>query len=271
MRQIRVCAWLCLIGSVTAACGGEKFSGPDQSGTMFQGPASTEGGSAARGSTAGAPGGNETNDAATPASGGSSGKATSGGSGGASGGSVSASGGSQNASGSSFVAGSGGQRSPGATTNSCGGSSVKFKMLPGQNLPHDYLCDASCGTGWLSITDAAGATAFSLFASCGTASCETCEVQPCTASACYPMPLGQDGSELAWDGTYVTRDTCGQNMACQKPVCAKPGRYKAKACASINAGSDGSGQGCAPKTEMLCAEAEFDFPGDGDVKLVLQK
>jgi hypothetical protein len=144
-------------------------------------------------------------------------------------------------------------------------------MLPGADLPHDYLCDAGCGTGWLSVTDAVGATAYSLFSACGVASCETCEVQSCVASACLTKPLTAEGSELSWNGNYFTKDTCGDNMACQKPACVKPGKYKAKACAAINAGSAANGAGCMPKNEMLCAEAEFEFPGASSVKLVLKK
>jgi hypothetical protein len=144
-------------------------------------------------------------------------------------------------------------------------------MVPDENLPHDYLCDAGCGTGWLSITDAVGATAYSLFSACGVASCETCEVQTCVASACLPMPLTAQGSQLSWNGSYFTKDTCGQHLACQAPACVKPGKYKAKACAAINAGSSSMNAGCTPKNEMLCAEAEFEFPGPQSVTLTLKK
>lgn len=142
-------------------------------------------------------------------------------------------------------------------------------MLPGADLDHDYLCDASCGTGWLTITDAEGATAFPIFSACGTASCESCEMLGCAAAACLPTPLTAEGSQLIWNGTYLAKDTCGANMACQRQACVKPGKYKAKACAAINAGSSGNGPACAPKTEQLCVVAEFEFPATTTVKLVL--
>jgi len=272
MRQIQIGAWLCLIVSATVACGGDKFSSPDSSGTKAYGPAPAQSGGAPPHAMAGAStsaGGTTTrsdgteNDGPDASTGGApNDKSTSSGGNGASAG----------GGGAAFVGGgTGGAQAPGAQHATCDGGPVKFRMLPAESLPHDFLCDAGCGTGWLSITDAVGATAYSLFASCGTASCETCQVQPCSASACLPMPLGQNGSELDWNGTYVTKDTCGQNTACQKPNCVKPGRYKAKACAALNAGSSGSGQGCMAKTEMLCAETEFDFPGDREVELILQK
>jgi hypothetical protein len=132
------------------------------------------------------------------------------------------------------------------------------------------LCDAGCGTGWLSITDPDGLTAFSIFAACGTASCDTCALQPCAAAACLPKPLTADGAELNWSGTYMAKDSCGKNaMACQKPACVKPGRYKAKACAALNGGNTAQGA-CMPKDAQLCATAEFEFPSTQTVDLVLK-
>ena len=133
------------------------------------------------------------------------------------------------------------------------------------------MCDAGCGTGWLTLTDADGAMAYSIFSACGVASCESCAMQACVAAACFPTPLTADGSELVWNGTYLAKDTCDANVACQKPACVKPGRYKAKACAAINGGTDSMAGGCMPKNEQLCAEAEFDFPATATVKLVLKK
>jgi hypothetical protein len=142
-------------------------------------------------------------------------------------------------------------------------------MLPGSKLPTDFLCDASCGTGWLTITDAEGATAFSISSACGTATCDTCEVQACGAAACLPTPLRGSGSELVWTGTYLAKDTCGDYTACQRQACVKPGKYKARACAALNDGD--SEYGCMPKEPQLCAEAEFEFPSKDDVVLVLEQ
>ena len=153
----------------------------------------------------------------------------------------------------------------------CPSGSITFRMLPGPDLAHDYLCDAGCGTGWLTITDPVGAMAFSIFSACGTASCESCEMLPCAAAACLPTPLTATGSELVWTGTYQAKDTCGANMACQRQACVKPGKYKAKACAAINGGASPTGGACTSKNEQLCAEAEFEFPATTTVKLVLKK
>jgi hypothetical protein len=133
------------------------------------------------------------------------------------------------------------------------------------------LCDAGCGTGWLTITDAEGAKAFSIFSACGTASCESCQITQCAAAACLPTPLTAAGSDLVWTGTYMAKDTCGANMACQRPACVKPGRYKAKACAALNAGANSTGGACTPKNEQLCTEVEFEFPATTTVNLVLKK
>jgi hypothetical protein len=151
----------------------------------------------------------------------------------------------------------------------CAGGSVTFRMLPGAKLPQDYLCDAGCGTGWLTITDADGATAFSISPACGTPSCETCEVQTCGAAACLPTALTAEGSELTWSGNYLAKDTCGDHMACQRQTCVKPGKYRARACASLNQGE--TSYGCMPKDEQLCVEAEFEFPSQQTVQLTLEK
>jgi hypothetical protein len=271
MRQIQVCAWYLVIAVAGAACSGEKFS-PSEGGSP-NGPASSaNGGSgnyAALGGSASttpddASDGGASEVASPPQRGGGAG------SGNASAGTYSgASGGNASGGGNSSGSGNAGGTTP--TPSECAVGNVTFKMVPDGNLPHDYLCDAGCGTGWLSITDAVGATAYSLFSACGVASCETCEVQTCVASACLPMPLTGEGSQLSWNGSYFTKDTCGQHLACQAPACVKPGKYKAKACAAINAGSSSMNAGCAPKNEMLCAEAEFEFPGTKSVTLTLKK
>jgi hypothetical protein len=266
MRQIQVGACLLVIFAAVAACSGESFSSGENSGNTNGSPAFATGGTTNnRGSSgsgshdiASENGGDEADQGTPPSS--------SGGTGSSSGGTGSSSSGNASA-GTSAYAGGG---APAPSGNECSSGSVKFKMVPGADLPHDYLCDAGCGSGWLTITDAAGATAFSLFSACGVASCETCELQACVASACLPKPLTGEGVELTWNGSFFTKDTCGEAMACQKPACVKPGKYKAKACAAVNAGN-GSGGSCTPKDSVSCAEAEFEFPSVEPVKLVLTK
>lgn len=263
MRQIQVGACLLVMFAAVAACSGESFSSGGNSGSTSDSPAFTTGGTTNnRGSSAAgshdasdSENGGEAADLTPPVIS-SGGTASSGGSGSATAGSGNPSGGGA----------SGGAPAP----SECAVGSVKFKMVPGVDLPHDYLCDAGCGSGWLTITDAAGATAFSLFSACGVASCESCEVQACVASACLAKPLTGEGVELTWNGSFFTKDTCGEAMACQKPACVKPGRYKAKACAAVNAGNSAGGS-CSPKDAVLCAEAEFEFPGTQAVKLELKK
>jgi len=269
MRQIQFCAWLAITSVALAACSGEKFTSDGQSGVQSDTPtigptAGTShhnqgGGNGSYGGSRAIGAGGQGTSAGTSSSGGG---ATAG----------SASGGTSSSAGTSYIGGSksdgGGDSGSG---NACPSGSITFRMLPGPDLARDYLCDAGCGTGWLTITDADGALAYSLFSACGTASCDTCEVQPCAAAACLPTPLTATGSELVWTGSVLAKSTCGANMTCQKPDCVKPGIYKAKACAAVNAGNNAAGPGCMPKNEQLCAEATFEFPSTQTVKLVLKK
>jgi hypothetical protein len=264
MRQIHVCAWLVMMSCTAVACSGEKFTASDES-------SATSGDTAGKGY--GPPSRNEAaasneDDGGDDAGLSSGGKAASAGS--SSGGSSPGTGA---VGGTMFGGGTGTTDSGGAASNEeCVTGSVKFRMVPSPDLPHEYLCDAGCGTGWLTITDAKGAAAFSLFAACGSTSCDSCSPLPCAAAACLPTPLTAEGNSLAWDGTHLTEGSCGMNMACQRPACVAPGRYKARACAAINAGNnDMAGGACTPKATQLCAEAEFDFPETSEVTLVLKK
>ena len=269
MRQIQFCAWLAITSVALAACSGEKFTSDGQSGAQSDTPTvNAAAGTSHRNQagTTGSSGGSGSVGASGQAT--SAGTASSGGAAAAG----SASGGASSSAGTSSAGGS--ENEGGADSGSgdvCPTGSITFRMLPGPDLAHDYLCDAGCGTGWLTITDADGAMAYSLFSACGTASCESCEVQPCAAAACLPIPLTATGSELVWTGTFLAKGTCGANMTCQKSDCVKPGTYKAKACAAINAGTSGTGPGCTPKNEQLCAEATFEFPSTQTVKLILKK
>ena len=258
MRQIHICAWLLVMSLTAAACSGEKFTAEQSSaGSVATNETSTAGSYNRNhaGSSNGTGGSAQLVAGGTTGSGGASSKA------GAAGANTS---GGTSSGGSLDNAGGDG-------ADSCPSGSITFRMLPGPDLPHDYLCDAGCGTGWLTITDAEGAMAFSIFSACGTASCESCQMTPCAAAACLPTPLTATGSELSWTGTYLAKDTCGANMACQRQACVKPGKYKAKACAALNAGASANGISCTPKNEQLCAEVEFDFPATTTVQLVLKK
>jgi hypothetical protein len=266
MRQIHLCAWLLLTSAVAAACGGEKFSTPEQS-SEHDGPGNAaRGGSTSRNqggsvNLSSGSGGQVESQAGTgafspavPSAGGT-----------ASGGNVTTGGtaGGPSHAGSSPQGGS-------ADEEDCVSASIAFHMLPSPDLPIDFLCDAGCGNGWLTITDAAGATAFPIFSACGATSCDTCSLTPCAAAACFPTPLTAQGSELVWNGTFLAKDSCGAGTTCQRPACVKPGKYRAKACAAVNGGEASDG-GCMPKNDLLCAEAEFEFPGQANVKLELKK
>jgi hypothetical protein len=267
MRQIHVCAWLLVTSLTVAACSGEKFTESEQASGGNETPAETSAGKPSRnhaGSSSSSAGSLALDSGGQSASGGS---ASSGGTGTASAGAGYASGGAPSSAGSSA-----GGDAAGAPSEECPSGAITFRMLPGPDLGKDFLCDAGCGTGWLTITDAEGATAFSIFSACGTASCESCQMLACAAAACLPTPLTAEGSELVWTGTYLAKDTCGANMACQRQACVMPGRYKAKACAAVNGGPSSNGSlACTPKTEQLCAEADFEFPATTTVKLVLKK
>lgn len=254
MRQIHICAWIVLS---LAACSGEEFSTgsmpPSDSGARAGSPAL---GNAQAGNASGTGGGDGN---------------TSGGTGGAE----------------VYVAGAGSNDSeasagesasspgepdgngPGQPATDCASGSVTFRMLPSPKLGAEYLCDAGCGTGWLSITDKDGATGLPISSACGTASCEACEVRQCAAAACLATPLTARGTELTWDGAYLAKDTCGASkLVCQRRECVKPGKYKARACAATSADTSVGGA-CTPTEERLCAEVDFEFPGTRTVELVL--
>jgi hypothetical protein len=253
MRQIQVCAWLLVVSVTAAACSGDKFTAKEDDGA-------TSGAGAGKSSTPPvdneAASSGEDDDTPPPGNAGRS-----------AGGAASFGGTSSSSGGSDSLGGD----SASGTGDDCTMGAVKLKMVPSPDLEKDYLCDAGCGTGWLTITDQQGAAAYSIFPGCGSTSCESCSPLPCAAAACLPTPLTAEGSELTWAGTYLTEDTCGMNQACQRPACVKPGKYKAKACAAINGGSNEmAGGSCTPKSTQLCAEAEFEFPGPTEVKLVLK-
>lgn len=257
MRQIQVGAWLLVMCMTAAACSGEKFTAKDEGTAASDDDAGKS--SAPPRHNEGASGGDDSGES-TPSSG--AGKSPGGAGGSSSAAGTGPSGGS--------TANLGGDSSD-DTTGDCSMGNIKFKMVPSPDLPNDYLCDAGCGTGWLTITDQQGAAAYSLFAGCGSTSCESCSPLPCAAAACLPTPLTAQGSELVWAGTYLTEDTCGAYEACQRPACVQPGKYKAKACAAVNGGAnDMAGGSCTPKSMQLCAEAEFEFPGASEVQLVLK-
>lgn len=262
MRQIQFCAWLLLMPLAATACSGEAFTagGSDPANDT---PAETSGGTPSR-SHAGSGGSSSgTVHLGSGAKSGSAGNASAGASavGGA------ATGGMSTTMGGGSAAGTG---TGGGYDETCPSGAITFRMLPSPDLEKNFLCDAGCGTGWLTITDPEGATAFSIFSACGTASCESCEMLACAAAACVPTPLTAEGSDLVWTGTYLAKDTCGANMACQRQACVKPGKYKAKACAAINGGAATNGA-CSPKNEQLCTEAEFEFPATATVKLLLKQ
>lgn len=263
MRQIHFCAWLLLIPLAASACSGEAFTAGDST-AANENPPEMSGGTPSR-SHAGSAG--NAGSTVHLGSGGKSSNAGSASGGAATAGSAPTGGMSTPAGGASF---SGGNSTGGGYDQGCPSGAITFRMLPSPDLEKNFLCDAGCGTGWLTITDPEGATAFSIFSACGTASCESCEMLACAAAACLPTPLTTEGSELVWTGTYLAKDTCGANMACQRQACVKPGRYKAKACAAINGGASANGA-CTPKNEQLCAEAEFEFPATATVKLLLKK
>ena len=76
-----------------------------------------------------------------------------------------------------------------------------------------------------------------------------------------------------WSGTYLAKDSCGQNLTCQRQTCVAPGKYKAKACAAVSSssGSQHSADTCSPKDTQVCAEVTFDFPAKQTIDLVLKK
>jgi hypothetical protein len=253
MRQIHACAWIALS---LAACGGEEFSTPSstapygsagRAGSLSQEIPPVAGSGGGAGGTASSVSGDPEihNAGAGPSAGGESEASGGEGTGGAD------------------------SKGPNEPASDCPNGVVTFRMLPSEKLEPDYLCDAGCGTAWLSITDKEGATGLPISSACGTASCEACEVRQCAAAACLATPLTTRGSEITWDGAYLAKDTCGQSqMVCQRRQCVKAGKYKARACAAVSAGPSVGGS-CTPNEEQLCAEVEFEFPATQTVELIL--
>lgn len=259
MRQILFGAWLALASSAITACDGEAFA-PGVS-SEDDDSSSSSSGSKSGGAGRGSAGTSNTSGGGTGSGGGASSAGSS---------TIALPGAGMTGSAASGSSSGGSGMEP--ADQECADGRVTFRMLPGPDLPHDYVCDASCGTGWLTITDAEGASALSIFSACGTASCESCEILPCGAASCLPTSLTAEGTELSWSGTYLKEDACGANVACQRQSCVAPGKYKAKACANVNAGVNGMDGSCMPQDGMvLCTEAEFDFPSSGEVRLVLEK
>jgi hypothetical protein len=257
MRQIVIGALLLGTSQVLVACSGEEFAPLEPQTNDDGADISSESSDAGRSSggtghqTAGSGQGGTTSKPPTSPSAGSS-----------AGGAPGSAGGGSTA----------GASNGGATSHECTTGPVKFRMLPSPDLTPDYLCDAGCGSGWLSISDAAGATVFSIISACGTASCELCEPVPCAAGACLPTLLDSEGRELVWDGTFLKADSCGNSLACQRRTCMPEGTYRAKACVALNAGPSEMGAGCMPKPDArLCTEVEFELPGASEVKLILQQ
>jgi len=270
MRQIHVCAWLLL---ALSACGGGEFTsgGSSKPDAASGSPNAETGGKQADYASGGGPSLGVDTGGGPPASAGSGGgvsvpPAFGGRSSGAGSGSGSGSSSGGNNS------GQGNTNSGAAAGNDCASGTITFRMLPSPKLQPDYLCDAGCGTGWISITDADGAIGFPISSACGTASCESCEVRQCTAAACLPTPLTAEGSELVWNGTYLAKDTCGaENVVCQRQACVKPGKYRARACAALSAGANAKAGGCTPNEEQLCTEVEFEFPATKTIAIELGK
>lgn len=265
MRQIHICAWLLVTCSAFAACGGEEFSSGDAGSSATDSP-NIRGGETSQ-SDDGA-------SEAPPAKAGSKNTSATGGAQASAG-----TGGSTSSGGASSAGSSNPSVSGGATTSEggaagdieCAAGAVTFRMRPSDDLAAGFFCDTGCGSGWLTITDAEGYTAFSISSACGIASCESCDALPCGAAACLPTPLAAKGAELTWTGTYLAKDTCGQNVACQRQTCVKPGKYKAKACAAVSGSGDQSAATCTPKDTQVCAEVTFEFPGKDSIDLVLKK
>jgi hypothetical protein len=268
MRQIHLCAWLFMMCSTFSACGGQEFSSGSAQDTTDSDSA-PESGSAppdesGSGGTSNASSGSKS---VSPAPGGANGDGGSGVSGSATGGASSPSGGASAAAGSLTI----GQGGLAPADVECGAGAITFRLLPAPSLPEGYFCDTACGSGWLTITDAEGYTAFSISSACGIASCETCEAAPCAAAACVPTPLAAEGAKLVWNGTYLSKDTCGQKLACQRQACVPPGKYKAKACVDVSATSGERSDTCAPKDTKVCTEVTFDFPTLETIDLVLKR
>jgi hypothetical protein len=119
----------------------------------------------------------------------------------------------------------------------------------------------SCSTDWLSIhpADAGAGAAFRIDQPCE-AQCRVCEAVACAALCASAAPLGPEGAQRSWDGTYYTSETCAGDLPCFEMACAPPGRYLATMCAHADLGQPGALLPCEPASAATCVDVAFSWP-----------
>ncbi len=86
------------------------------------------------------------------------------------------------------------------------------------------------------------------------------------------MELPAEGFTWSWDGTRVTRSTCGsESTDCALTNCAPPGTYQIEICGFANPESTDP-QGCpaAPEsTPFVCNTVDLEYPREAPVVVYL--
>jgi hypothetical protein len=219
------------VGLFLAACDGESILSADVDGSAAvpgAGGNSGNGGAGASG-VGGAVGGNS-------AAGGAAGVSGSvGGAGGAAG------------------AGAGGAAGAGGTTvgGTCPTGSVTLRMKP---LSGQTWCASDAVYDSFTIRPLGGQPLNWVAPSIGVAD-----------GGAYYRPLGSEGQQMTWDGTYYLIKACDAGVYCLDERCAQPGKYVAAWRASP-AAADGS---CTGTATPVTHEVTFDWPATTTLSWVI--
>jgi hypothetical protein len=141
----------------------------------------------------------------------------------------------------------------GGTGGSPGSASIRFDVTG----PDPY-CVHGCAPPQIEIEDPTGHALD--FAGWCSFDCSTCSPSLCPAVPCLPDSIVTMGA-LDWDGGYYVTSSCGSGRACTQKTFAKPGRYRAKFCATPGNLTETNGMPqCLPSGAERCGSIEFDFP-----------
>lgn len=155
----------------------------------------------------------------------------------------------------------------GAAACPTGQVTFAFQLAPGSTT--DYcLAPGGCGDGyWLSIQTTDGGTLSPYAAGC-LADCTSCQPVACGNVCAIAGMLGDAGTTMSWNGSYVETTTCGPTaLACYRNECAGAGTYVAHMCGYAEPPS--SGYCLNPSTTPTCIDVPFAWPPDGGMGTVV--
>ncbi len=175
------------------------------------------------------------------------------------------------------AAAQGGSSGSAVTPTDCG-PTLTFHMQGGGPPDTQYCVGRpnGCDNQWLTILDTGGQV-LGTFANCTATPCSTCESVGCPAICPQSSPLTGEGVETNWAGfVRAAGYTCGNNVSCERTVCAAAGDYVARFCGYLlsDEGSAGAGQtfdtcGSFAASEPTCVDVGFHYPSTETVIGVL--